>query len=74
MSRSRKKVPIVTSTPKIDKDTAHKKVRHFIRTELNKPEPDEVKIEFDTTDLGEEEWGTKIDWSGTDFEDKSLRK
>jgi hypothetical protein len=74
MSRSRKKVPIVTLTSKIDKDTAHKKVRHFIRTELNKPEPDEVKIEFDTVDLGEEEWGTKIDWSGTDFEDKSLRK
>ncbi len=30
MSRSRKKVPIVTSTPKIDKDTAHKKVEENV--------------------------------------------
>jgi hypothetical protein len=61
MTRS-KRHPIFVISPKIDKDQAHKTVRHFIKSELNKKEnADECKIEFDTRDLGEEEWGTKIE-------------
>jgi len=65
MTRSRKK-PIVVLTSKIDKDTAHKQVRRRVKAELSKPEPDEILIEADTTDLGLDDWGTKFDFRYTD--------
>ena len=61
MSRSRK-YPVLTITKKIDKEKAHRKVRHKVKEELAKPEIDEIIIESDTRDIGEEEFGTKIDF------------
>jgi hypothetical protein len=75
MSRSRKK-PIVTSSPKIDKDFAHKRVRRRVKVELGKPEPDEELLELDIRGMGQEEFGTKLDFSLCDEEtvDKCSRK
>ena len=61
MSRSTKKA-IITSSPKIDKDQAHRQVRRRVKAELQKPEPDEFIINADTRDLQLEEWGTKFDF------------
>ena len=59
MSRSKKK-PIIQLTHQIDKDTAHKKVRRKVKSELDKPEPDLAILFTDTNDV-DDEYGTKFD-------------
>jgi len=79
MSRS-KKAPILVYSKKIDKSTAHRQVRRKVKAELDKPEPDEFIIEFDTRDLQLEEYGTKLDmtynpeWDTDDSQEKKARR
>ena len=66
MSRSRKKA-WDTVSPKIDKSTAHKKVRKQVKETLLKMDLDDppiIDIEADTRSIGLEEMGTKM---GYDF-------
>lgn len=70
MSRSRK-YPIWVCSNQIDKGKAHRAVRRRVKAELSKPEPDELVIEFDTRDIGKEDWGTKFDYALDDEEDKA---
>ena len=76
MSRSKKK-PIITITPKVDKDTIHKRVRRKVKAELDKPEPDLDILDTDTRDI-DEEWGTKFDlrydWDDEEDIEKATRK
>ena len=66
MSRSYRQ-PVMTCSGQIDKDKAHRQVRRAVRAELDKPEPDEYLIEFDTRDLGVEQWGTKFGYIFDDY-------
>ena len=73
MSRSYRK-PFITLTNQIDKDKAHRRVRKMVKAELNKPEPDLIKIESDTRDIGAEEWGTKFGFLFVDKDDERWQK
>jgi hypothetical protein len=59
MSQSKKKA-VFTITNQIDKNIAHKQVRHKVKMELIKDEPDLLVIEADTRELKLEDVGTKI--------------
>jgi len=73
MSRSRKKA-FLTITPKIDKTSAHKRLRHKVKMELKKPEPDINVIESDTRELGMEDMGTVFGLEYDDMFDDDLVK
>jgi len=65
MSRS-KKTPIIVMSKKIDKNFAHRRVRRRVHVELTKSEPDPTILEATPRTLGDEEWGTKIDFRFVD--------
>lgn len=73
MSRSYKK-PIVTCNNQIDKDKAHKALRRMVKSELDKPEPDLLKLESDTRDIGEENYGTKYGFHYVDPDNEGDKK
>lgn len=68
MSRSFKK-PVVTCSNQIDKDKAHRALRRMVKSELDKPEPDLTKLDMDTRDMGDEQWGTKFGYIYVDPDD-----
>ena len=74
MSRS-KRYPIQRISTHIDKDVDNKRVRRAIKQELSKPEPDEVKIEEDTREMGFEDlWAEKDSFYDTfDVDDAEWR-
>jgi len=69
MSRSFRQ-PVAVISPKIDKTVDNKRLRRKIKMELNKPEPDPLLIEEDTTMF--EEWGTKLDYIYIDPDDTRM--
>jgi len=81
MSNSYKK-PYVQCSNQIDKDKDHKRLRHIVKMELKKDNPDINIIEGDTRSLGFEEHGTTfgmdvseiIDEQDEEFVRKNMRK
>jgi hypothetical protein len=72
MSRSKRKA-FHTLTNQIDKDKAHRRVRRMIKAELDKPEPELIKLDADTRDIGAEEWGTKFGFIFVDPDNKNQK-